>query len=93
MRIGAVMIDKLAPPPEMSQQMSPETQETPPDSPSGSSATNTPGQSAIQVKLPTYLIDELSWVARCEQVEISQIIVDAVDQYLADHWIRNESQG
>jgi hypothetical protein len=70
-RIGAVMIEKLAPPPEMMPE-------------------KLPGQDEVRLTLPSYLIDELSWVAKCEQVEISRIIQDAVDQYLADHWIRNQ---
>ncbi len=80
MRIGAVMIEKLAPPPEVSPEKLP-----------GQDDLKRPGQDEIRLNLPSYLMDELSWVAKCEQCEISQIVVDAVDQYLADHWIRNQT--
>jgi hypothetical protein len=45
-------------------------------------------QSRLDVPLPGYLLEEVSWVAEAEHCEIAEIVVNALDQYLADHWVR-----
>jgi hypothetical protein len=46
-------------------------------------------QSRLSVQLPRYLMEEIGWVAEAERCDISEIVVNALDQFLADHWIRN----
>jgi hypothetical protein len=46
-------------------------------------------QSRLSVQIPRYLLEEISWVAEAERCDVSEIVVNALDQFLADHWIRN----
>lgn|GEM_PF-6686619 len=34
-------------------------------------------------------MDELRWVADQEGCDVTEIVVNAVDEFLADHWVRN----
>lgn len=44
---------------------------------------------SVEVRLPAFLYEEISQVAHSEECEISDIVVNALDQYLADHWVRS----
>lgn len=44
---------------------------------------------ALTFRLPESMVEELRWVADQEGCEISDIVVNAVDEFLADHWVRN----
>jgi len=46
-------------------------------------------QARLDICVPRYLLEEISWVADAERCDISEIVVNALDQFLADHWIRN----
>lgn len=38
--------------------------------------------------LPDSMLEELRWVAHQEGRDITEIVVTAVDEFLADHWVR-----
>lgn len=39
--------------------------------------------------LPDSMVEELRWVAHQEGRDIGEIVVSAVDEFLADHWVRD----
>jgi hypothetical protein len=43
----------------------------------------------LEINIPRYLLEEISWVADAERCDVAEIVVNALDQFLADHWIRN----
>jgi hypothetical protein len=43
----------------------------------------------LTVRLPEAMMDELRWVADQEGCDVTEIVVNAVDEFLADHWVRN----
>jgi len=47
------------------------------------------GLSPVPVWLPDSMLDELRWVAEQEGRDIADIVVNALDEFLADHWSRN----
>jgi hypothetical protein len=46
-------------------------------------------QTRLEVPIPGYLLDEVSWVAEAERCDIAEIVVNALDLFLADHWVRH----
>lgn len=44
---------------------------------------------ALTVRLPESMMEELRWVADQEGCDVSDIVINAVDEFLADHWVRN----
>lgn len=44
---------------------------------------------ALTLRLPESMMEELRWVADQEGCEVTDIVVNAVDEFLADHWLRN----
>ncbi|GAB3923474.1 hypothetical protein GCM10011575_01310 [Microlunatus endophyticus] len=47
------------------------------------------GLSPVPVWLPDSMLDELQWVAEQEGRDVADIVVNALDEFLADHWSRN----
>lgn len=43
----------------------------------------------LEVSIPAYLMEEIRRVAQVEHCDLSELVVSALDQFLADHWIRN----
>ena len=43
----------------------------------------------LDIHIPRYLLEEVRWVADAERCDVAEIVVNALDQFLADHWIRN----
>lgn len=44
---------------------------------------------AIADLLPDSTLAELRWVAEQEGRDITEIVVTAIDEFLADHWVRD----
>src|SRR4051794_37752650 len=44
---------------------------------------------ALHLVLPGFMMDELRWVADQEGRDMQELVLNAVDEFLADHWIRN----
>jgi hypothetical protein len=42
----------------------------------------------IEVTLPAYLHEEVMQVAHSEDCDLSDIVQNALDEYLSDHWVR-----
>jgi hypothetical protein len=45
---------------------------------------------SIELSLPETLLEELRYFAECEQCEVSELVLRALNVYLADHWIRDQ---
>jgi len=48
----------------------------------------TPSVASCLDWLPDSMLEELRWVAHQEGRDITEIVVTAVDEFLADHWVR-----
>jgi hypothetical protein len=88
------MIEEVVPPLAPSSLVSPDVVE-----PAVERSSNDLGRSGVRpfrtvgrpltVRLPEAMMDELRWVADQEGCDVTEIVVNAVDEFLADHWVRN----
>ncbi|MBO0811317.1 MAG: hypothetical protein J2P23_04640 [Microlunatus sp.] len=53
------------------------------------SGTLVPEGAPVLLRLPDSVLEELRWVADQESCDINDLIAHAVEEFLADHWVRN----